>query len=142
MNIINNAWLFAKEKHNGQLDDDGKSYFEAHLIPVSNLIRIVTNDPDLIATALLHDILEDTNVTYEQLKWGFNERIANLVLELTHEGTDDNYGYYFPRLKSKEAIMIKLADRLSNISRMGSWDIARQNHYLEKTRFWKTEMQE
>jgi (p)ppGpp synthase/HD superfamily hydrolase len=58
-------------------------------------------------------------------------------MEVTHEESNDNFGYYFPRLKTREGIMIKLADRLSNISRMDSWDIARREHYLKKTKFWK-----
>jgi len=136
--LAREAWLFAKTQHKGQLDDDGNSYFEAHLVPVADIIRYMTSDPEIVAAAFLHDILEDTNVTYDQLKWMFNERVANLVSEVTHEGTNDHYGYYFPRLKSRDAIMIKLADRLSNIARMDSWDISRQEDYLKHTLFWKT----
>ncbi len=137
MDIATEARLFAEEYHKGQVDDEGVDYFDAHIKPVVFIVGALTKDQDVIAAAFLHDILEDTKVTYGQLIVKFGERIANLVFELTHEGTNDNYGYYFPRLKSREAIMIKLADRLSNISRMGSWDEKRKEHYLRKTKFWK-----
>ena len=65
------------------------------------------------------------------------EQIIGDRREVTHEGQKDEYGYYFPRLKSQTGIMLKLADRLSNISRMQSWSKKRRSHYLRKTKFWK-----
>ncbi len=138
MDLISEARILAMDAHKDQRDDEGKSYFVAHLEPVANIVRAATWDNEIVAAAYLHDILEDTDITYEQLKIRFGERVASLVHEVTHEGTNDSYGYYFPRLKSRDAIMIKLADRLSNISRMGSWDDKRKAQYLRKTRFWRT----
>lgn len=133
----NRAMNFAREKHKGQLDDDGLDYFTSHLIPVMMAtIRIYPNK-EVGQAAILHDVLEDTSCTYEELEKEFGKKVADLVYELTDEGKVDQYGKYFPRLKSKEAIMIKLIDRASNISRMSSWDEKRQEHYLKKTKFWK-----
>lgn len=137
MDLISKAMNFAKKKHAGQLDDEGNDYYDYHLIPVALAVTDFTGDNDIIAAALLHDTLEDTDTTYEELVREFNKKVADLVLELTHEGAKDSYGFYFPRLKSKEAIMIKLVDRASNISRMGSWDDARVKQYLKRTKFWK-----
>ena len=106
-----------------------------------NILHTITEDIDIICAAYLHDTLEDTATTYEELKKEFGQRVADLVLELTHEGKKDEFGYYFPRLKSKDAIIIKFADRLSNLSRMDSWDIGRQAQYVSKSRFWKTHPQ-
>lgn len=136
---IRKAREFAKLKHDGQLDDEGKSYFEAHLEQVVNIIRQVTNDEDVICAAYLHDTIEDTKTDIHEINIEFGQRITDLVMEVTHEGQKDEKGFYFPRLKTREAIMIKLADRLSNISRMGSWSKERQEHYLRKTKFWKSE---
>ena len=58
-------------------------------------------------------------------------------MEVTHEGERDAYGYYFPRLETQEAILLKLLDRASNISRMNAWDDDRKAQYLKKTKFWK-----
>jgi (p)ppGpp synthase/HD superfamily hydrolase len=136
-NLANKAQLFAQEAHKGQVDDDGKPYFEAHCAQAAEIVKLLTNDEDVIASAYLHDTLENTDITYKQLADTFGVRVADLVNELTHEGTNNHYGYYFPRLHSREAIMVKLADRLSNISRMGNWSEERQRHYLRQTRFWK-----
>ena len=129
--------VFVRKKHKDQLDDEGIDYVNAHLWPVARILHHVGCDKEICMAGLLHDTLEDTNTTYEELVESFGKRVADLVLEVTHEGQADEYGYYFPRLKSKEAIMIKLADRLSNISRMDSWDEKRQSQYLRKTKFWK-----
>lgn len=131
------AGLFARKKHAGQYDDNGESYFESHIWQVYRIISEVTNDEDVICAAFLHDTIEDTNTTYEELVNEFSKRVADLVMEVTHEGKKDQHGYYFPRLKSKEAILIKFADRLSNLSRMQSWDEKRQNQYLKRSKFWK-----
>jgi GTP pyrophosphokinase len=139
MNTINQAWLFAKQNHKGQVDDDGNPYFN-HPCQVANILRMVTDNPNIIASAFLHDTVEDCGVTHEELCERFNKEIADLVMEVTHEGTNDNKGYYFPRLHSKEGIMIKFADRLSNLSRMDSWAIKRQEHYLKKSKFWNSEV--
>lgn len=131
------ARSFSAVKHQGQKDDEGNDYYMNHLFPVCEALMQLTNDEEIIMAGILHDTLEDTDTTYEELKKEFGQRVADLVNELTHEGKKDNYGYYFPRLKSKEAIMIKLIDRASNISRMENWDEKRKGQYLKKTTFWK-----
>ena len=130
---------FAKEKHKNQKDDDGLSYFYSHIEHVVSILKLVTEDVDILCAAYLHDTIEDTQTTYEELKKEFNERIANLVMEVTHERQKDEYGYYFPRLETKDGILIKFADRLSNLSRMSCWPLDRQQQYLNKSKFWKSE---
>ena len=135
--FVAKAVNYATMKHLGQKDDEGKDYFESHLFPVLMACKCLTNDCEILSAAVLHDILEDTCVTFEELKSKFGERVANIVKEVTHDGKKDSYGFYFPRLKSKEAIMIKLIDRASNISRMNGWDEKRQIQYLNNSKFWK-----
>ena len=130
------SYKFASIKHKNQLDDEGLPYFMVHIIPVVNILEQITTDKEIIAAAYLHDTLEDTDTTYEELEENFGKIIADLVLELTHKGNKTE-GYTFPRLKSKKAIIIKFADRLSNLSRMNGWDKKRQEHYMNKSRFWK-----
>jgi GTP diphosphokinase / guanosine-3',5'-bis(diphosphate) 3'-diphosphatase len=131
------ATEFAKVKHAGQVDDLGKDYFQTHCKVVGQMLETLTRNTNIICAGYLHDILEDTNTTYAELELIFGKTIADLVNEVTHEGTADGYGYYFPRLKSKEAIMIKLCDRASNISRMENWSEKRKIQYILKTKFWK-----
>jgi (p)ppGpp synthase/HD superfamily hydrolase len=130
------AESFAREKHANQLDDSGKSYFDSHISQVVSILLKVTRDRSIIAAAYLHDTIEDTDTTYEELKKVFGKKIADLVNEVTHEGSKDSAGYYFPRLESREAFLIKFADRLSNLSRMEPWDKKRQEQYMRKSRFW------
>ena len=139
MDRVEKAFNFAKKKHENTLDDCDKNYFNTHVCHVVEIVKNVTNDDEIIVTAYLHDTLEDTETTLDELKKEFGERIANLVHELTHDG-DKTKGYYFPRLKTKEAILIKFADRLSNLSRMESWSEKRKEHYLNKSRFWRTKV--
>jgi len=132
---------FASKKHKGQLDDNGRPYFFAHVIQVHNILQDVTEDEEVLCAGLLHDVLEDTDTSYKELIHEFNKEIADLVYEVTHEGTN-NDNYYFPRLKSRKAILIQFADRLSNMSRMSDWPGDIQQKFLEKSIFWEIEPQE
>jgi len=136
---ISEAIKFGQKAHKGQLDDDGKDYFTTHCMKVFRILSQVTTDNNILIAGLLHDVIEDTDVMFDDLYSSFGLGVANLVYEVTHEGHKDEYGHYFPRLKSKEAILIKFADRLSNLSRMNSWKTGRQEHYLKKSKFWRSE---
>lgn len=135
--LVEDALGFAERKHKNQKDDSGYSYFEAHLLQTYDILAQVTDDETVLAASLLHDTLEDTETTYDELKQRFGQEVADLVREVTHEGNKKE-GYYFPHLKSQKGIMIKMADRLSNISRMEPWDEKRREKYLKKTKFWKS----
>lgn len=137
LRLVIRALKFAKEAHKGQLDDDGRPYYDAHLRQVYKILGQVTDNEEVLSAGILHDTIEDTDTTYEDLVKEFGQRVADLVMELTHEGKPDNDGYYFPRLKTAEGTLIKFADRLSNLSRMDSWAEKRQEHFVTKSRFWK-----
>jgi len=135
--LVDKALEYASEKHKDQLDDQGRPYFFAHLVQVHSILNDVTDDPETLCAGILHDIIEDTNTTYEDLIHEFNKPIADLVREMTHEG-DRESGYYFPHLHSRKAVMVKFADRLSNLSRMDDWPGDRQLTYLNMSKFWST----
>ena len=137
-NLIEQAKEYARKAHVGQKDDSGLPYFDIHLRQVADIVSKVTIKREIIAAAWLHDTLEDTKATLYELKEQFGPEVALLVYELTHEG-DKVHGYYFPRLKSRDAILIKFADRLSNLSRMEFWPEKRRQHYLKKSVFWKSD---
>lgn len=135
--ITQRAALYARKMHAGQKDDSGLDYYLAHVMPVAHIVSMVTHDPQVIAAAYLHDTLEDTNATPYEIQRKFGVRVAGLVRELTHDGNKTN-GYTFPRLKSREAILIKFADRLQNLSRMDDWPDRRRAHYIKKSTFWRS----
>ncbi len=91
---------------------------------------------DIITAAYCHDLLEDTDVTYKKLIEHFGVAVAGLVQEVTCDRNPVG-GKTFPMLKSQKGIMLKFADRLSNISRMKSWSDKRKKKYLESSVFWK-----
>lgn len=134
--MIDRAYYFARDRHKGQKDDSGKDFFTAHIRQVGRLVAMVTDDPEIIAAAYLHDTIEDTKTEYIELSMLFTPRIAGLVYEVTKENG------IFPHLKTKDAALIKFADRLSNLSRMEPWDQKRQDRYLEKSAFWKLPLYE
>ena len=131
------AMLFASAKHANHFDDDGKPYIH-HLIQVVDILKVITKDKDILCAAWLHDTLEDTKTTHEELIQEFGQKIADLVHEMTHEGSKDDKGYFFPRLQSLDAILIKFADRLSNLSRMSSWNEQRKAQYMKRSKFWNS----
>ena len=131
---------FATRKHEGQERDGGDPYIN-HPFQVAVILSAITGSADkdieLIQAGFLHDTIEDTDTTYEELVTEFGERVADLVMEVSHEGKKTT-GYYFPRLKTKAGIVLKFADRISNLMDMNAWDKGRQEHYLRKSKFWKS----
>ncbi len=132
------ALEFASIKHEGQMDDQGRPYFFAHIIQVYSLLKDVTDDVEVLCAGILHDTIEDTGTTYDELVREFNKEIADLVTELTFQG-DEDVGRYFPLLHSHKAIVVKYADRLSNLVRMVDWPGDWQEGYLKNSVFWPTE---
>jgi GTP pyrophosphokinase len=131
------ALEFASIKHEEQLDDQGRPYFFAHIIQVHSLLKDITDDEEILCAGILHDTIEDTDTTYDELVHEFTKEIADLVLELTHQGEKET-GRYFGLLHSNKAVIVKFADRLSNLVRMVDWPGDWQQDYLRQSRFWQT----
>lgn len=137
--ILDAAWRYAKEKHGNQKRKFTGEPYIVHPEAVFRLLTQVTEDVPVLAAALLHDVVEDTNVTYADIKQKFTEKIADLVLELTNDqdririlGKAD---YMAQKLNtmSDRAFMIKLADRLDNVRGLASCDPAFSKRYVEET---------
>ena len=67
-NIINKAIQFATEAHKGAIRKGSKLPYILHPLEAGVIVSSMTNDENVIAAAILHDVLEDTDVTYEELK--------------------------------------------------------------------------
>lgn len=104
------ALQIAKEAHAGQVDKAGKDYI-LHPITVASYM-----DTDVEkAIAYLHDVLEDTSVTVDELRNHFSNEIVDTVITLTHR-KDESYFEYIQRIsKSKLAKKVKVADLLHNL---------------------------
>lgn len=139
-NLVEKAKEFAKKKHHGQQRDDGSDFYEAHCLVVYEHVKIRTDDEDIHCAALLHDTLEDTETTFNELVREFNEPIAVMVQMVTH--TDDNVFplLYFPNGYTEighKAQIIKHFDTAINISEMYTWTPEQRLAYLNKKMCWK-----
>lgn len=120
--LVQRALILATKAHEGQTRRfDGAPYIN-HPKQVADIVMKATNDNEMIAAALCHDTLEDTSVTYEDLKEKFGLRVADLVQELTSDESEieriGKTAYLIQKMNnmSDDALVIKLADRISNVS--------------------------
>ena len=142
--LILKAAHFAAQKHRGQRrkDEDASPYIN-HPISVAKIISEIgyVGDSEVLAAALLHDTIEDTKTTPEELIDNFGERVCSLVKEVT----DDKN---LPKLERKQrqidhakeisegAALIKLGDKISNVTDITNtpptnWDSNRRLEYFD-----------
>ena len=123
--MINKAIYFAKKYHEGQLRKSGEPFY-SHPLEVAYMVSDYNLKTDVIASSILHDIIEDTEVTVEMIEGTFGQRIAEMVDMLTRDRPDGtkltieeviNNAY---KKADKEVLLIKLIDRLHNIQTIGS----------------------
>ncbi|MEQ8745669.1 bifunctional (p)ppGpp synthetase/guanosine-3',5'-bis(diphosphate) 3'-pyrophosphohydrolase [Pyruvatibacter sp.] len=123
--LLNRAYVYAMKMHGSQKRASGDPYF-SHPLEVAGILTDLKLDPATIVTALLHDTIEDTEATHEEIARLFGEEIAQLVdgvtkltrLELTNE--DSKQAENFRKLilavaKDVRVLLVKLADRLHNM---------------------------
>ncbi|HJK85459.1 MAG TPA: HD domain-containing protein [Candidatus Megaira endosymbiont of Stentor roeselii] len=137
-NLINKAIYFAKKYHDGQLRKSGEPFY-THPLEVAYMISDYNLKTDVITASILHDIVEDTEITVEMIQGTFGERIAEMVDRLTRDRPDGtklsveqvlNNAY---QLKDKEVLIIKLFDRLHNIQTIGSMNIEKMKKITNET---------
>ena len=130
--LLNKAYVYAMTAHGKQFRASGDPYF-AHPLEVAAILTDLKLDVPTIVTALLHDTIEDTLVTYEDIREKFGEEIANLVdgvtklsqLEVFSERTKqaENFRKLMLAITSDiRVLLVKLADRLHNMRTLGYID--------------------
>ena len=144
VNDVLKAARFAAEKHGGQRrKGTAAEPYINHLLEVAELVSstIAELDTKLVIAALLHDTIEDTGVTREELVHAFGTDVADLVVELTDDKS-------LPKAERKRlqimnapkisirAQTIKLADKISNLrailsSPPADWSVERRREYVE-----------
>ena len=137
------ALHFAARKHEHHRRKGGRDIpYINHPIAVATLLATVggVTDPDLLAAALLHDTVEDTDTTHEELVDQFGHDIADLVAEVTD---DPNLSSAERKItqereassKSPRAKLLRLADKTSNVHDItyrppSDWSVARRMEYF------------
>ncbi len=132
---------FMKNKHAGQIRKLSKDPYIVHPIKVAGILKAMHEQDDIIKAAFLHDTIEDTNTTFEELSEKFGLKVATLVKELTSDRSAikelGKAQYLTNKMNdmSMEALTIKLADRLDNISDLNASDLEFARKYLRETQF-------
>lgn len=144
LEFIEKAFNFAYEKHAGQLRKSGEPYI-IHPIQVACTLAEYQVDPSTIASGLLHDLLEDTDTSYNDLKTLFGEEVADIVEGLTklhllhYEGSKaseqvkNHQKMVLAMAKDIRVIFVKLADRLNNMRTLSHLDNERQVRISRET---------
>ncbi len=141
---ITKAMLFAARKHADQRRKGANEEpYVNHLAEVSELLARHTNgaDTDLVVAGLLHDTLEDTKTSYEELVREFGENVADIVRECTDDKSlpkaeRKRLQILHAPHKSAQARLVKIADKISNLNSIlnsppKDWDNQRKLEYFE-----------
>ena len=136
--LINKAIYWARKYHGDQKRKSGEPYY-SHPLEVAYMISEYNLKTDIIAASILHDLVEDTEVTVDMIQGTFGERIAEMVDRLTRDRPDGtkltveqvlNNAYH---LKDKEVLLIKLFDRLHNIQTIGGLSVEKTEKATKET---------
>ncbi len=123
--LLNRAYVFAMKAHGGQTRKSGDPYF-THPLSVAAILTELRADPATVATALLHDVVEDTSMTVDDIRKGFGDEIARLVdgvtklskIELRSDASKqaENFRKLVVAMADDvRVLLVKLADRLHNM---------------------------
>lgn len=141
--MVKEAYNFAKKKHSGQYRKTGEEYIN-HPVMVALILTSIYADYETIEASLLHDVLEDTSSTKEELEELFGKTTANLVDGVTkinniNVSTENEYltNYYKKIIvgmsEDVRVIIIKLADRLHNMRTLYALPIDKQKEKAKET---------
>ncbi len=143
--MIENAYNFVKKKHDGIFRKSGEPYLQ-HLIEVAYIVASLQGGPTTIAAAFLHDVVEDTDTSIEDIKRMFGEDCARIVdaltkiqrLKLSHRteeefAAEDHKKIFLGMAKDVRVIIIKLADRLHNMRTVKALRPERQHALAKET---------
>jgi guanosine-3',5'-bis(diphosphate) 3'-pyrophosphohydrolase len=138
------ALEFASRKHSTQRrkDADASPYINHPIALVSILaVEAGVTDPDVLCAALLHDTIEDTATTREELAREFGETIAGIVSEVTDDKTLEKHHRKRLQIEHAHSLtpaagLVKLADKIANLRDVASfppanWDLPRRQEYFD-----------
>ncbi|MFP6747815.1 MAG: HD domain-containing protein [Alphaproteobacteria bacterium] len=145
--LITQVMRFAADCHAGhRRKGESREPYVNHVIEVAELVATATKGEDinLVAAALLHDVLEDTEVTRAEMAGKFNTDIADLVHEVTNDQALTKAAQKAAQItsapgKSDRAKILKLSDKTANFrsilnSPPRDWSVAHKRDYLEHGR--------
>ncbi len=143
LSLVEKAYRFAEEKHEGQKRKSGEPYF-THPVHVAYSLADLGLDTHSVCAALLHDVVEDTETTYEDLTREFGETVTMLVDGVTkldkipytskeEQQVENLRKMFFAMAKDVRVIVVKLADRLHNMRTLKFQSEAKQREIARET---------
>ena len=136
--LIHKAIYWAKMYHDGQFRKSGEPFY-THPLEVAYLVSEYKLTTNVIVTAILHDVVEDSDATVEMIIDAFSWRIAEMVDRLTRDRSDGsklsveeilNNAY---EKDDKDVLLVKVVDRLHNMQTIGSMGDKKQNEIAIET---------
>jgi guanosine-3',5'-bis(diphosphate) 3'-pyrophosphohydrolase len=143
--MIDDAYQLANEKHAGVVRKSGEPYIQ-HPIEVAYILCQLQSGPDTIASGFLHDTVEDTDETIDDIRKRFGDDVAVIVdsltkiqrMKLSHRTekdfeAEDHRKIFLGMAKDVRVILVKLADRLHNMRTLDALKPERQHALAQET---------
>jgi (p)ppGpp synthase/HD superfamily hydrolase len=146
VSVMRAANLAAKWHTHQRRKGEAKEPYSNHLLEVASMVAEATNgaDANVVIAALLHDAIEDQGIKAETIASEFGLHVANIVMEVTDDKTLPKAERKCKQVesapkKSREAKLIKLADKTSNLRAVANspapdWSVERRREYIEWAR--------
>lgn len=143
VHVIEKAYAFSEKAHEGQMRRSGEPYI-THPLSVAGILADLKLDLDTILTGLLHDTVEDTSVTLEDVNREFGPTVASLVDGVTKIGlmnfrnSFDKQGENIRKMivamgKDVRVVLVKLCDRLHNMRTLNHMPYEKQSRIAQET---------
>ena len=137
------AYMFSLNAHRGQRRRTGEAYV-SHPVAVTSILADIKMDYQTLMSALLHDVIEDTNVSKEELEMEFGQVVADLVdgvskltqiefVSKAHAQAENFRKMVLAMAKDIRVIVVKLADRLHNMRTLGSLPVEKRRRIAKET---------
>lgn len=143
LSLIEKAYHLSEKAHSGQIRRSGEPYF-FHPLAVAGILADLRLDLASVATGLLHDVVEDTEISLEEIRTQFGDTVALLVdgvtkiskmkFRDTHEKQGENIRKMIVAMgKDVRVLLVKLADRLHNMRTLSHMPYEKQSQIARET---------
>lgn len=128
------ALSFARTKHEGQIRKDGRDFYEHPTEVLMLLLDLKIDDDELLASSILHDLVEDERCRIDEIEERFGKDVAHLVRLQTKEPGETVKAYFARVASDVRSIIGKAADRFSNLTdAIAAYELDRLIRYVDET---------